>query len=299
MARLAQEQAIDNLVSIFETEVQRIVAEARRDTLHLLQDKLATTDGVIDRTQANARVLQTVEQTFKRAMSKAGYDELVREYIDAFNGQFAYFSDVLKELGDGIGRNLTVTFGDRDKALFVAQQGNARDMLHQAVDIQAKAAQQQAMFNVGGVKAAELTKLVATKLDLTSGKASAVADTALSTFYRTVSDRGYRIVEKDLGTRKRLKVRYRYGGPNDKLTRPFCKHALAGTAYSDARGVRVLASTAEDKTYTREEIDTMANGSLPNVTVTCGGFRCRHQWIMVIEKVSSPRKEKKRAKGAK
>ena len=47
------------------------------------------------------------------------------------------------------------------------------------------------------------------------------------------------------------------------MTRPFCE--------------RLLKS---DRTYTREEIDRMNNGQIPNVFVTCGGFSCRHQWVL-------------------
>ncbi|WP_321471146.1 hypothetical protein [uncultured Paludibaculum sp.] len=298
MARLSHEQAIDNLVALFEEEALRIAAKARRETLYILQIRLAVTDGVIDRTQANARALNQVEAIYKRAMRAAGYDTLVQEYVNSFNGQFVFFSDVLAALGDSIGRNLTFTFGDRDKALFLQQQAQASLMLHQAVDIQAKAAQQQAMFSIGNIRAADLTRMISEKLDLTAGRAGAVADTSLSTFYRTVADRGYQQVEASLGQRKRLKIRYRFGGPNDKLTRPFCVHALAGAAYSGLRGVKVLAS-AGDRAYTREEIDQMSNGQLPNVMATCGGFRCRHQWMMVIDELPNTRIQKKQAKRAK
>jgi hypothetical protein len=294
---VTQDQAIDNLVSVFETEVNRIVAQARRETLRVLQDRLSITNGLIDRTQANVRTLQRVEAMFRKAMKGAGYDALVREFVRSFNGQFVYFQDVLDTIGAQIGRNITVTFGDRDKALFIQQQLTTVDMLQQAVDIQARSAQQQAMFGIGGVKASKLTAVISEKLDLTAGKASAIADTALSTFYRTVADRGFQQVEASLGKRKRLQIRYRYGGPNDKLTRPFCKHALAATAYSNGR-VGVIASTAEDRTYTREEIARMSNGQLPNVMVCCGGFRCRHQWLLLVEHLPNARIQKKKLKRA-
>lgn len=259
---MTQEQVIDNLVSLFEEEVTRIVAEARRATVATLLDRLSITDGVVDRTQGNAKVLQGIEAMFKRAMKDAGYSTMVREYVKAWNGQFVYFQDVLDLIGKQIGKRLKVEWGDRDKALFAQQQGQTVDMLNQVVDAQARAAQTQAMFSVGGLKASALTKRISETLDITPVRASTIADTALSTFYRSIADRGYQQVEKKL--KKTIQVLYRYGGPKDKLTRPKCREWLAGT---------------KEKGWTREYIEGLSNGQLPNPFVTCGGFRCRHQWI--------------------
>lgn len=262
---LEQEQAIEALVSLFEDEVGKIVGKAQRGTLRLLSDRLAVTDGVIDRTQANVRVLRTVERLFKQQMRVAGYPQLVEEYVAKFNGQMVYFQDVLDMLGEQIGRSLKVNFGPRDKAMFGALQDQSVVMLHDEVAKQAAAAQKQAQFSIGNVKASELRDRIAVQLEMTSGRASAVADTALSTFYRTVADRGFQQVEGQLNNK--LVMKYKYGGPRDKLTRPKCKEWLAGTA--------------EDG-WTREQISQLSNGQLPNVFVTCGGYRCRHQWLAQI-----------------
>jgi len=259
---MQQERAIDNLVAFFETQVAHMVEQARRETVHAVVDKLAMTDGVIDRTARNVHVLQTIERTFQRAMADAGYLALVSSYVKSFKGQFQFFRNVLEELGAQLGREITVAFGARDKASFLRQMGVYKDMLHEAVAIQARAAQQQALFSVGALRVSYLTVMIAKQLDMTAARASSLADTSLSTFYRTIADHGYQQIEAKLS--KDIGLLYKYGGPSDKLTRPKCREWLLAT---------------RETGFTRKQINALSNGQLANVFVTCGGYRCRHQWV--------------------
>lgn len=261
-----QAQVIDNQVSLFEDTLKDIVAAARAEVLTILGRKLSVVDGIISKTKSNQRVLQDVDRIFQRAMKRAGYDALVQEYVRTFNGQFDFFQDTLDLLGKEIGRDLTITFSARDKRLFVQQQVSTVQMLDSVVDQVAANAERSAMFSVGGLKVGQLTAAIAQHLDETVGRATTLADTSLSTFYRTISDRGYRMVERDLPAS--IPAVYKYAGPSDKLVRPFCR--------------KCLAMTAAGQTWTRAQIDAMINGQLPNVFLTCGGFNCRHQWVMVL-----------------
>ena len=56
---------------------------------------------------------------------------------------------------------------------------------------------------------------------------------------------------------------------SDKLIRPFCK--------------RLMAQAARGRTWSRQQIDRMDNGQMPDVFSTCGGFNCRHQWAVALE----------------
>lgn len=53
-----------------------------------------------------------------------------------------------------------------------------------------------------------------------------------------------------------------YLGPVDFKTRPFCLNLVG-------------------KVFTREEIDAMDNGQMPDVFLTGGGYQCRHSWLAV------------------
>lgn len=274
---LDQERVIDNLVDTFEENATHIVQEARRAVTRVLLEKLTITDGVVARTQGNMRVLHDVDALFARAMDQAGYSALVRQHVKAFNGQFEFFQQTLDRLGQQIGRDLTITFGARDKAAFAQAQIGAATVLEGVVDTVAMSAQRQAIFSVGGIKQSALIDAIITKLDETPGRATTLADTSLSMFYRTIADRGYSLVEGKLP--EAIQVRYRYGGPNDKLTRPKCRQWLAQTA---------------EKPFTRAQIDKLDNGQIPNVWLTCGGYNCRHQWIMVLTTEDKPAQVKTR-----
>jgi hypothetical protein len=250
--------AIDALMAQFEAELKAIVGKASARTLSVLQGRLALAGGVIDRSPANQRVMRSLDAIFSQEMDAAGYDKLVQAFVGKFGEQFRYFRDVLDIVAPG----KTVTFSGDDKAFFSSLQLNAADSLGAVVDIAGALAQQKALFSVGGPKMTDLAELLSDRLQQTLPAAARLADTAITVFYRSVSERGFAVVEKGLPL---AQLRYRYWGPDDKLTRPFCRHLVES-----------------GKTYSREEIDLMNNHQFPvgTVMLTCGGFRCRHSWLM-------------------
>lgn len=64
---------------------------------------------------------------------------------------------------------------------------------------------------------------------------------------------------------------YRYSGPDDQVTRPFCARLIG----------RVLS---------REEIDKLDNGQtgVGSAIVACGGYNCRHRWAAVSPDFYTP-----------
>lgn len=256
---------VDNLVASFERDLHRILINARKTVTVTLGNKLSVVDGLVPKTQSTQRVLQSVDDLLRRAMIRAGYPELVTNYVDSFGGQFAYFQDSLDILAKQIGRPLKITFGPLDKRQFVEQKLSTTQMLSSVVDQVALNAERAAMLSVGGIKLGDLIGAITDTLDATVPQATTLADTSLSMFYRTIQDRGYKIIARGLSSGTVLK--YRYAGPNDALVRPFCMRCLR----------QVLAG----KLWTRAEIDALDNGQLPGVFLTCGGYNCRHQWLLV------------------
>lgn len=90
-------------------------------------------------------------------------------------------------------------------------------------------------------------------MDDTAATAKTLYDTAVSTYMRqaqllhTTGDPGERFI---------------YLGPDDNVTRPFCRTHL-------------------NETLTRREIEGLDNGQLPNPLITGGGFNCRHQFVPI------------------
>lgn len=86
-------------------------------------------------------------------------------------------------------------------------------------------------------------------------------NTALMVFNRTVSQNK----ADELGFKLFL-----YVGPDDKITRPFCKNLL----------------DKNPPIYTAEEINAMNNGQGLNVRTAGGGYNCRHHWSAVSEELA-------------
>ena len=253
---------IDSLVERFERELQGIVASAQAHALADLQAQLKIMDGQIARTAANQRVLRRVDDIFESAMDRAGYGHLVEEFTKRFNGQIPFFQQTLDAISVQLKTPLTVTFTAADRAVFESQQLSAAENLSSVVDALAAAAKREALFSVGALNFSDLAQEIAARFAKAIPEAATIAETSMVMYYRTITDRGFAQIEAGLPEGA---VRYRYQGPDDKITRPFCHRTLLKT-----------------KAYplTRPEIEALNNGQLPNPFITGGGFNCRHQWII-------------------
>ncbi len=114
-------------------------------------------------------------------------------------------------------------------------------------------------------------------------------------FYDTLSARTFRNLATEIETATSAMSRavtarkadeagltyYRYFGPNDSVTRPFCDYVLGDVAKLPKR-VQVPVQR-DSRVYTRDEIDRMSNGQGLDVLTYCGGWNCRHQWRPITE----------------
>ena len=58
-------------------------------------------------------------------------------------------------------------------------------------------------------------------------------------------------------------------------------------------------STAGRKqAYTRAQINQTHNGQIPNVFISAGGWRCRHQWVIALDGVRAEKFEQGKHYGA-
>lgn len=258
-----QNESMDSLVRLFREEIQQLVAVAIARTVSRLQAQLVVEGGAIKPTLANMRAMRSVDRLFAAELEAAGLDQAVQAFVDSFNGQLPYFQEILAEIGKSIGRSLDVAFTPSDLKLFAGQQMNTIAQIEAEVQRAGLTAKRQVLFSVAALSMSEMAAVLAAELGKSVQYATAIADTALPTFYRTVQDRGSQRIEEGL---KDEQVRYAYYGPLDKLNRPFCR--------------RMRKATLEGKTWTRKQIDLMDNGTPLPVMTTCGGWRCRHQWIV-------------------
>ena len=89
-------------------------------------------------------------------------------------------------------------------------------------------------------------------------------NTSVSAFSRTMTADQARELDLDLWV---------YQGPEDSLVREFCQDVLDGSPDGvEPRDVPI---------YTSEEIARMDNGQGLDVSIYCGGYNFRHQWVPV------------------
>lgn len=272
----AHSDSIDSIVSEFAASLERIINQVNGKLSADLTGQLKISDGAVSFTSRNRQLLVGIDGRFQELLNDYGYQELLDKYIESFNGQFEWFNEVLAAISGELQYPLpAVTFTKFDLAAFDLQRNSSKDLINSIIDKVASRAKQQALQSIGGLNAKALTLEISKTLGTTLGEAENLADTSIATFYRTITDKGFSIIEDDLPN---FKIRYNYNGPLDKLTRPFC--------------IRLERLSRNGKTWTRAEIMKMNNGQLPNVFTTCGGFRCRHQWGISLKDLNSQQASK-------
>jgi hypothetical protein len=254
---------IENLVKIFSDELNAIAHSAQAKVTGLLVEKLKTTDGQIDVTAANRAILRRVDKLFADAMESAGYEKLVGEFVNSFQGQLPYFDRLLEAISETLKTPLVAKWEKADLSAFAGQQAATIDTLLAVVDGAAMMAKRKALMNVNALPFKDLVEEISTVFSRTVPESVGLAETGMAMFFRTVSDRGFQHIEESLPEGA---LKYRFEGPLDRLTRPWCRHTLADTL------THPLART---------QIERLDNGSLPNPWISGGGYRCRHQWVLV------------------
>lgn len=258
---------MDSLIAAFQAHLKEAVTRAQGRTVGQLAARLALdADGAVKPTPANAKILRSVDALFLKNLTAAGYERVISGFVGEFHGALPMFEEVLAALSEDIGRQLTVEFSSADKKFFVSQQLSDIDSIKDEIGRAAVAAKRDALFSIGGLPFEQLSETLAVKFGLAVSHAESVAATALPTFYRTVSDRGFQKIEAELEPGK--VIRYTYYGPLDKFNRPVCR--------------RWMTEARTGKTWTRAQIAELdnGNGQPKPVMICCGGWRCRHQWLV-------------------
>jgi hypothetical protein len=260
---------IEAITAGFEKDLAVVLTRAQASLFAKLRDRLILDEsGIVKRTASNAKVLQKIVVMFLNAMTEQGYARLVQGFVGEFDGQLKIFDEILQSISRSF--KVRAEFTKKDLDFFGGLKVQIGTVLEDVVELVGMKARFQALFSIGGVSFSNLTVALAEKLGTTVGEARSLAATSISTFYRTVASQGYQKIE-DEG----VPVLYTYHGPpsSDVLTRPFCK--------------KLMVAAEKGKTWSREEIETMDNGQLPNTFETGGGYNCRHQWLIALDETKN------------
>ena len=271
-----------SILSEFDDGFDAILAKAQVRTTARLREALDLVRGVVRPTAANVRVIRSLPTIFRQVLMEEGYEDLVDEFTGSFDGGLSTFEAILSDITGGFKID-PVTFTKDDLTYFASMKGMVANELDTVVEEAGAAARRNVAFSMAGDSFEKTAAAVAERLHVASSEASTLAATGISTFYRTIADKGYAKVEDALPVGSSLE--FTYAGPpaGDKLIRPFCQ--------------RLMAMAQGGRTWTRGQIDSMDNDQLPDVFRTGGGFNCRHQWVVALEHSPGWRGAAGRAKG--
>lgn len=258
-----QARTTDSLIGAFEEHLRALVARAQARVVGILQKRMVIEDGVILQTPGNMRVLRKLNDIFIRELDAVGYPRLVEAFVGEFRGQLTYLQDTMDYLSEAMKTPLKpLDWTEADRNILAGFQQSAAVSLESAMETAAATAMTRSLFTVGGLPFGDLVQTLAEKYNASIARARTLADTGMSVFYRTASDRAFQHIEGDLPEQT---LRYRYVGPDDLVTRPFCHDLLARTA---------------ETPLTRDQIDDLNNGQIPNVWFSGGGWSCRHTFLL-------------------
>lgn len=239
----------EEMSSSYALELSRVLRDLERQLRSLAIDALAGSKTALSRAVRAAKLRKQVQQ----ALEASGYPELA----DAFT---SWRLDTLVAQVEKLrGAAKLAQFSTSDLSRILALKDLARlDLLKQGAEISHAIWRTVAYGLITQRPASQLLQDLADAIDVEIAEARTLYDTTVNVFARQIEASKSR--EGDV---------YAYMGPADIKTRPFC-HQHVG------------------KVYTKDEIDAMENGQLPNVFLTGGGYNCRHQWI-AVSKVSELR----------
>ena len=189
-----------------------------------------------------------MQRAIKEAMDESGYDDLIQDILDTE-------PEHMKELVDGLYKKFDIkmpqystraTANGLSQQLLLQQKSFATDALRSVINISR---------GTGEVPTSNIIRLAE---DLYKTKITNGTSTMLQGLYRTTNE---------LAGRKAKIKDYRYVGPLDDITRPFCRKHI-------------------NEVKTMAEWNQLDNGQLDPVSVFGGGYNCRHELVPETEEVT-------------
>ncbi|GAC1700127.1 MAG: hypothetical protein NVS9B4_00940 [Candidatus Acidiferrum sp.] len=252
---------MDARLHAFEGTLHNIVLDVNSRTAAYLQGALSITNGVIDSSSGNLRILRTLNNRILKEMDRAGLRALIDAFVAQFPGQLPFIYDEIRLLQIVLPGILPSFRFKPDQ--FAAFQLNAVSSIETVVERAAAGVANRGMLVVGGLKFGKLIASIADKFKRVVPDAATVADTASSVFYRIATAEVYSLIQRAMPDNEQ---KFKYFNVIDIKTRPFCRHLVK-----------------LDKTYTRVEIAKLSNGQIDNVWISCGGWGCRGRWRLAVD----------------
>lgn len=235
----------DRESSRFASELGRVLAQLERDLLGMVQDVKAGKRSAL----AKVGRLLMLRKEIRAALDSSGYSHLVtRAAIDVVDGMAGIAArSKIAQAGARLGTVSPARLKTLAELFRQDLLGVGQQMAHQVW-------RSSVLALYTNRPAAEIVGHLAKAIEKSRAQAQTLFDTQVSVI-------GREIVAAEETTPDQA---FLYVGPVDGRTREWCLERVG-------------------KVYTRDAIDAMDNGALPNVFITAGGYACRHSWMAVSD----------------
>lgn len=238
------EQA-ERLSRAFYVELARVLRDTER-TLQPILRRALDGDRVSQITGARGLVLR---KQLRAALEQAGYDHVVTTTSSL---AVERMSDAV--LASRIGRGAARLIQPNPLKLEALAEIGRTNLLMVGDDTAAALWRSTASWVFSARSTSDILDDLFDALDEDVGTMHTLFDTQVSTFGRQIEA----LATADLPADQP----YLYVGPTDQRNRPFCKEHVG-------------------QVLTRDRIEQLDNGQLPNPFITGGGYNCRHSWLAV------------------
>lgn len=238
-------ETADAIGAAFARELARVLRDAERALQPILRRAL---DGDRSAAVSGARGV-VLRRELRTALEAAGYDGLVRVSTSA---AVTRMSEAV--LSTRIGRGAVTLLKPNPAKLSALAEIGTANLLQVADDTAAALWRSLASWAYSARPTNDIMDDLFDALDDDVATLHTLFDTHVSMFGRQVEA----IATADLPEDQP----YLYVGPNDAITRPFCRDHIG-------------------LVMTRDRIEALDNHQLPNPFITAGGWNCRHSWIAV------------------
>lgn len=276
-ALIAQDQAVEDLTGQFRKGLDDAFKQVLLRVSGELQRSIDFVgDGPEDRVK-NRRELRRIARLIDKYSNAAGVPDMLNEFTSGFESTLPLFDDVLSAISASIKTPLVVKRTAQDLLALEGVKDATKMSLDSAIEVMISQAKRNLLFQVGALDFEATVERIQRTFDKGIAEAQTLAATGLTMYTRTNADQNFKRIEQSFPD---AAILYKYDGPKDKLTRPFCAALLKRTAKAG---------------LTREQIDKLDNGQIQDVFLSCGGFNCRHQWVLTLKGEKAAKKAKKAA----
>jgi hypothetical protein len=262
-----QAELYDSLTAALEKELDRIITQVLAALMEQLRGSLKLDDGTVARTPQNLAVLTKLNSQFEKLVTKYGYRRAITAFVAKFPQQFELLSETFQVLSSVLDRKWLkqgTLFRPDDLKVLSAQQLVAKDSLNDLPAQTGVRAKSKVVQLAGSGSLADMQVFLSGAFDGLKNSATSLGETSMVLFYGLANERVYSRIQEG----QSAPLVFDYQGPEDVLNRKFCAH--------------LLKQRDAGKRWTREQIDLMDNHQIPDVFVSKGGWRCRHQWILSL-----------------